>query len=249
MLISADTIVLRKIIYGESSLIVRLFSRDNGKISVMAKGARRPKSNFSSILEPMNLINIQYIYKNSRKIQLLKSADLNENLINIRDDFNSLQHGLTIVDIMDKATIEGDSSELLYRLCKSTLVSLNFQKGHCSLIFTFFLIQLSIHSGFMPHLKQCSECFNKLDDAIVDLTSGNFYCRSCSKSSKKLITKDAINLFEILSKTHINNIYSIKYNSESLVVLNSFLDWYLGFHINSTMNLKSIKMLRDITNG
>ena len=60
MIVSTDAIVLRTVNYSETSIIVTLFSKESGKIALMAKGARKPKSPFAAQLEPMNILNINY---------------------------------------------------------------------------------------------------------------------------------------------------------------------------------------------
>ena len=60
MIISTHAIVLKTIKFGDSSLICRLFTKDQGKIVIMAKGAWRPKNTAGAILEPMNHIYLNY---------------------------------------------------------------------------------------------------------------------------------------------------------------------------------------------
>ena len=72
MLISTNAIILKTIPYGDSSIIFRIFTENHGKVSVIAKGARRPKKPLGLFLEPMNHIYLQYYYKNTREIQILK---------------------------------------------------------------------------------------------------------------------------------------------------------------------------------
>ena len=60
MFISTDAIILKNTPYKETSLISRLFSKEQGKISVIFKGAKRNNNNISSIIELANVINITY---------------------------------------------------------------------------------------------------------------------------------------------------------------------------------------------
>ena len=78
MIISTNAIVLKAIPYGDTSVICRLFTEEQGKISVIAKGAWRKKRAMGFMLEPMKHIHIQYYHKNTRDIQILKSTDLNK---------------------------------------------------------------------------------------------------------------------------------------------------------------------------
>ena len=79
MYISSNAVVLRTIPFSDTSLICRLFTKEKGKISIMAKGARRKKNPLSSILESGNIIKLQYLYKENRDIQILKEASLDSN--------------------------------------------------------------------------------------------------------------------------------------------------------------------------
>ena len=79
MLIDTDAIVLRTVNYSDTSIIAILLSKDYGKITVMAKGARKFKSPFSAQLEPMNILSLNYFHKDGRNIQLLKESSFIEN--------------------------------------------------------------------------------------------------------------------------------------------------------------------------
>ena len=74
MLISTNAIVLKTTPYGDSSIISRLFTEDYGKVTVMAKGAWRPKKTTGPLLEPMNHIHLNYYHKNSREIHILRKS-------------------------------------------------------------------------------------------------------------------------------------------------------------------------------
>ncbi|HDR91173.1 MAG TPA: DNA repair protein RecO, partial [candidate division Zixibacteria bacterium] len=64
-ILSLKAFVLRRIRYGESSLITSLFSEERGKLSVIAKGARPAKSKcgMAAVLEPLNLIEAEVYFK------------------------------------------------------------------------------------------------------------------------------------------------------------------------------------------
>ena len=100
MIVSTDAIVLRTVNYSETSIIATLLSNESGKIALMAKGARKPKSPFAAQLEPMNILNINYFHKDGRNIQLLKNSSFIEDSMCIRENFDSLIYGLTIVEIL-----------------------------------------------------------------------------------------------------------------------------------------------------
>ena len=68
MFISTDAIILKNTLYKETSIISRLFSKEQGKISVIFKGAKRSKNNVAGIVEPGNIISITYYNKSNLKV-------------------------------------------------------------------------------------------------------------------------------------------------------------------------------------
>ena len=76
MLIATNAIVLKRIPYGDTGIIFRVFTEELGKVSVLAKGAWKPKNAAGPLLEPINHLHIQFYNKNTRNIQILKDADL-----------------------------------------------------------------------------------------------------------------------------------------------------------------------------
>ena len=65
--------VLHRYDWSESSLILEMFTRHHGRIAVVAKGAKRPSSNFRPILLPLQPLHISY--GGDAEIRTLKSAE------------------------------------------------------------------------------------------------------------------------------------------------------------------------------
>ena len=74
MIIRTEAIVLRKMEYRETSQIVTLFTREKGKMAVLAKGARLLKSRFGSSLQPMSYTQVVFYHKPTRGLQTLSES-------------------------------------------------------------------------------------------------------------------------------------------------------------------------------
>ena len=249
MIVSTDAIVLRTVNYSESSIIVTLFSKESGKITLMAKGARKPKSQFAAQLEPMNIINTNYFHKDGRSIQLLKNSSFIEDSMDIRENFDALNYGLTIVEILDKLLHENDIDPIIFRLSIRTLSALKLAQINYDIVFSFFLLQLSVRLGFMPELNKCCNCFIHLETAKFDEHRGELMCKNCVYEGKINFSVGTIKLLQALLKTHIDNLYELKYDDQNLKELDSFLDYYSKFHLEGMSKVKSIKILRELVHG
>ena len=113
MLISTNAVVLKTIPFGDNSIISRLFTKDHGKITIMAKGAWLPKKTTGPLLEPMNHIHLQYYHKNSRDIQILKDTELIHQFFILRSTLDRIILGQVVVETLDKSTSANNSLPIL----------------------------------------------------------------------------------------------------------------------------------------
>src|SRR5690554_5705058 len=106
MIHRTEAVVLRSMKYGETSRIVTLFTRDRGKITVLARGARLPKSRFGSTLGPMSFIQIVYYYKPTRSIQMLSESSYVQPFNGIGKRLDRITTGLRIIELVHALTQE-----------------------------------------------------------------------------------------------------------------------------------------------
>ena len=76
MVTKTEGLILKKIEYQESSLILKIFTKDFGIISVIAKGAKSSKKSAYGILRPLNFIEFQFYHQNNKTLFLLKDYQL-----------------------------------------------------------------------------------------------------------------------------------------------------------------------------
>src|ERR1043165_4338396 len=61
----AEALVIRQTDFSETSKVVTFFTREHGKISVIAKGARRLKGPFEAAIDLLTVCRIVFIRKSS----------------------------------------------------------------------------------------------------------------------------------------------------------------------------------------
>ncbi|MGW8193663.1 MAG: DNA repair protein RecO, partial [Desulforhopalus sp.] len=81
-----EAIVLDCIDHGESDIIVTLFCLDGGRLSAIAKGAKKSKKRFVNKLEIFTFLHITYQRKSSTSLAFLAEAELHTGFVNIRSN-------------------------------------------------------------------------------------------------------------------------------------------------------------------
>jgi DNA repair protein RecO (recombination protein O) len=249
VLISTSAIVLKTIPYGDTSIISRMFTEDQGKVTILAKGAWRPKNNAGALLEPMNHIHLQYYHKSSREIQILKDGVFSQQFSNLRKELNKIIVGLAIVEMMDKSTMDNNPFPILYRLGWRVLKKLNDEKQNIWLVFIFFLYQLSLRLGFLPNLKKCSKCNAYLTSSWFDDYTGELVCMDCSTQSKINLEENILSALQKLESLHIDEIHTLSINIQGIANSIQFLDTFISFHSEGLKKVRSMEMVQQILNN
>lgn len=118
-------IVLRVIPWSETSCIATLFTRDFGRIAVVAKGARRPKSPFEVALDLLALCDFGFIQKSSEQLDILTDAKLIERFYVTSRTLRNLYASYYLAEFMLASTEIHQNVDSLFELLKQTIQRLN----------------------------------------------------------------------------------------------------------------------------
>src|SRR5690606_23893514 len=99
-----DAIVIRLAGFSESSRVVTLFTREHGKISALAKGAKRLKGAFESALDLLSSVRVVFIRKTAANLDLLTEAQLITRFRPPSRDLTSLYSGYYLAELLDGLT-------------------------------------------------------------------------------------------------------------------------------------------------
>ena len=116
-----EGIVLRVVDFSETSCVVTWMTRDFGKITTMAKGARRPKSSFEAAIDVLAICRIVFLHKTSGAMSLLTEAKLDRRFRSSATNLKRLYAGYYVIELLNILTDEGDSNPALFDLAVKTI--------------------------------------------------------------------------------------------------------------------------------
>ena len=96
----ATALVLRTTDFSETSRIATLWTREFGKVRVLAKGGRRLKSNFESALDLLTVCSIVLLRKSTGSLDLLTEARVVRRFPQLRSDLTALYAGYYIAELL-----------------------------------------------------------------------------------------------------------------------------------------------------
>jgi len=149
--IRSKAIVLRRTNYGEADRILQLLTPDHGKVSVIAKGARREKSKLAGGIELFALCDVTFI-PGKGEMGTLTGARLDTFFAHILDSYDRLQLGYEAVKQISKVA-ETVDEPAFFELLKVTFESLNDAEVNETVIEAWFWLQLAILMGVGMNLS------------------------------------------------------------------------------------------------
>ena len=133
--------------FGESSKIIRVFTKEYGKISIMVKGAMSPKSRNLSVSQVFGLN--EYLLKKGQSFFYISDSKILESNFKIRENYDNLVYASLLLEIIDKSSISGEANKKAFDLLRKTLNFFNFTKDPIGLALAFELKYLSF-IGYRP---------------------------------------------------------------------------------------------------
>ncbi|MEE2827127.1 MAG: DNA repair protein RecO [Planctomycetota bacterium] len=184
-------IVLRVVDFSETSSVVTLMTRDFGKITALAKGARRKKSPFEAALDVLAICRVVFLHKKSQSLDLLTEAKLERRFRAASVDLERLYAAYYVVELLAALTDEDDPHVPLFDLAEDTIIRLDSGRGSpTAILLRFEMHALSIlgHSPMLTHCVGCARPRNQPDRRVsFGLNEGGILCRSCRKGKTKVV--------------------------------------------------------------
>lgn len=148
-----QAIVLSRRDFGESDRLLKLFTPDYGKISAVAKGARKPKSKVGGHIELFARSDV-LIHK-GRSLDILTQAELIDPYLGLRQDLRRAAYANYVAELLDRFTADEDvaQGELFVLLHQSLQRIAGAADPRLSA--RFYELHLLDLAGFRPELMEC----------------------------------------------------------------------------------------------
>ncbi len=156
----SPAIVLRARSFGESDKIVSLLSRDFGKVTGIAKGAKRSRKRFVNTLEPFSLVTLRFQERSQSSLVFIQACDWLQVFKNLTTDLQRITMASYMIEITDELIREREESRAVFEHLKQGLIFLE-EQGSSPVFLVFFEMQLLRLSGYQPMLECCRRCGKK----------------------------------------------------------------------------------------
>ena len=185
----SEAIVLRKVDFSETSRIVTFLTPDRGRMACMVKGARRKGSPMATLLDTYNRLEITYMWKESRQIQLLTEATLLDGYGTVKASIEGIACAAFLLEMAGTVAQENDPAPELFHVLRNGLEHLNLKNVNSFTTLVQKILMILEAAGVAPDFndKQLMDYIPRIpksrqtdiQDSLTVLAAGRSPGQSC----------------------------------------------------------------------
>ena len=220
-----EGIVVRKQNFSEADKILTLYTKNNGKITAIAKGARKVTSRKVSSSE-LFVHGIHYFAKGKNMDIIIESETLNPFTL-LRQDLQKASLAFYLTELLNHLSEGGQANYPLYRLFLEVMSILSRSKKKHNLWIRAFEVKALNHLGFGPELYQCACCTSPLSaEKYFEAGHGGTVCRECF-SDGTLLREPLLVFLRNLQRRNWNELSRLRFEEQELVDSEKVTQHYL----------------------
>jgi DNA repair protein RecO (recombination protein O) len=255
MIAKTEAVVLKSMRYRDTSKIVTFYTREFGKITGIAKGARAPKNKYGASLEPMTYVSLLFYKKENRELHLISQCEIIRLFTHLHSDLEKITVGLGMVELVNSAMHSEERNERVFRLLVDAICELDRATKNLRNVFYHFRLHLLGYMGFKPNFDTCTRCGRRLglqgkevERFHFDPRGGGFLCRECAglHPQKIRVTAETVNALKEMSHVSLSEATTFEVPKVSKREIDAVFNAYENHHLVGKVELKSEVVARSL---
>lgn len=226
---------------GEYDKRVVILTKEKGKISAFAKGARRPNSPIMGAVNPFTFGEFTiYEGRNSYTIQ---SAAVSNYFMELRENVEAAYYGFYFMEFANYYTRENNDETQMLKLVYQTMRALSGGRIPHRLIRYIYELKAAAVNGEGPQVFQCIKCGDKTRPALLSVQSGGLVCSECMNGVRDGMRLNTSTLYamQFIISSPVEKLYTFAVKDEVLEELGKVMKRYNEVYVDK--KFKSLEIL------
>ncbi|TVY09644.1 DNA repair protein RecO [Paenibacillus cremeus] len=229
-------IVIRSMDYGEGNKIISLFTREYGKMSVVARGAKKVKSRYGSSAQLFTFGD--YLFYKNGQLGTLNHAEIIEPYHKIREDLHRAAHASYLAEMTERMMGDQEGQPFLFDQLKASMTAIQEDKDY-EIIDHFYEMKMLTYAGYTPELDQCMVCRESSEAVALSIGLGGILCEKCILRDPQAIriSSGVFKLLRVFVQTDVRRLGQIDVKPQTKALLKHIMRSYFDTHVG--LRLKS----------
>jgi DNA repair protein RecO (recombination protein O) len=236
-IISTNTIVLSSLKFGDTSLIVKCFTQQEGLKSYLVRGVLKSKKGGLKVayFQPLTQLKIVANHNTKGTLHTIKEIQVYNSYQSIYQDVVKQSIAFFLSEVVSNVIQEEEANDALYEFLETSFRWLDSHEKIAN-FHLVFLVKLTSFLGFYPDTSEADKKgFHLLEGFFTDKTY-----------DKNVISGNECVQFKKLLETNFENLESLTFTkSEKQMVLQTLITYY-KLHVDSFRNPKSLDVLEAV---
>lgn len=221
---------------GEYDKRLVILTKEHGKISAFARGARRPKSSLVAACEPFTFGTFE-VYR-GHDSYTISSVEVTNYFAELRQDLEKIYMGMYFCEVADYFTRENLDARSMLKLLYQSLRALMVPSLTARLVRRIFELKVIAINGEAPRLFACFECGRKEDLFYFVKSENGMLCQGCYEKasipakSSFLLEGTTVYILQRIVASDVGKLYTFSVSEPVLKELERMISWYFGQHVD-----------------
>ena len=218
-----------------------ILTRERGKISAFAKGARRQNSMLMGVTNPFAFG--EFMLYEGRTSYNVMQANISNYFMELSADLEGAYYGLYFMEFADYYAKEHNDETMMLKLLYQSLRALVSKKIPYPLIRVVFELKTLVINGEYPEVFACVCCGSKEHGVVFSSKQHGIVCSQCESLAKDKIQIDSSTLYtlQFIISSPIEKLYTFTVSEEVLWKLQKIMKQYIGMYVEK--KFKSLEIL------
>ena len=229
---------------GEYDKRITLLTKERGKITAFARGARRPNSQLLAATNPFSFGEFELF--EGRSTYTVAKATISNYFRTLAYDPVAAYYGFYFLEFADYYCQENNDEKEMLKLLYQTLRALESEKYDNRLVRAVFELKALAVNGEAPNVFGCLSCGKKEQLYYFSVRKGGILCDECRNTAEDAwqMSESTVYTIQYVIASDIAKLYSFAVSDQVLIELQKMLMQYTRLYINHTF--KSLKILEEI---
>ena len=237
-------LVINTMPIGEYDKRITLLTKERGKITAFARGARRPNSQLLAATNPFSFGEFELF--EGRSTYTVAKASISNYFRTLAYDPEAAYYGFYFLEFADFYCQENNDEKEMLKLLYQTLRALESERYDNRLVRAVFELKALAVNGEAPNVFGCLACGKKEQLYYFSARKGGILCGECKRCAEDAwkMTDSTVYTMQYVISAEIAKLYNFAVSDKVLEELRKMLAEYTHLYINH--NFKSLKILEEI---
>lgn len=212
-LLKTSGIIIKALDYKENDKLIWIYTEHYGKISAVAKGSKRSKSDLFSITLP--LCYGDYLLFKGKGMCRLSEGKMRNSFQGLLNNLEKLTYSSYLCELIDIATEDEEKNFALYKEFVTAIYLLDTDALDYELLTRAFELKLLRATGHGLNFDTCVNCKKKLQSSnYINLRYFGGVCDECEKTNGIFVSKPSFSALRFLNNATLDKVYRVNLNDD-----------------------------------